>query len=110
MTSSTIQVGAGITLGAGVRLNPPVVSATGRNIKPGPDRVGFFSAVLNQNLAGWDYFAANGNNGSWTVTGDLGGGITSARIARLTHSDSAVFPVIQQGVFIPFTGYTFSGY
>jgi hypothetical protein len=110
MTTANIQIGAGVTIGAGVKLNPPMVTAFGQNVTSAPEMSGFFFAFLNRNLPGWDYFADNGNNGTWTVAGNLGGGITSARVISLTHDTDSVFPTIDQGAFYPGSSYTFSGH
>ena len=110
MTTNNIQIGAGVTLGAGVKVNPQLVTANGQNVTGSPGTQGFFYAVLNRGNTAWDYFAANGNNGSWHVTGNFGSGITSSRVISLTYDADSVFPVIDQGSFQPGVGYTFSGY
>jgi hypothetical protein len=107
---SPITFGAGITIGAGVKVNPPLVTATSQNVTGSPSATGFFYATLNRSYPEWDYFAANGNNGSWTVTGDFGSGTITIPIVSVTDDADSVFPVVTAGLFQPGTGYTFSGY
>ena len=105
-----LTVGQGITLGAGVTLHPLTVTANGQNVSSGPANPGFFFATLNRSLPGWDYFALNGSNDSWYVSGDLGSGITSARVVGVSNDGNSVFPIINRGAFQAGATYSFSGH
>jgi len=108
-----ITVGPGWTIGAGWTMGlaaQPLVTATGQNVTGVPGDTGFFFAVLNRSEPGWDYFAANGNNGLWTVTGDFGSGTVTIPVVSVTDDADSVFPVVDQGLFQPGLFYTFQGY
>ena len=105
------QIQAGWEVGPGWEISSPptLVTAYGQNVTGSPSNPGFFFAVLNRSIAGWDYFAANGNNGSWTVTGDFGAGVVTITVVSETYDANSVFPVVDQGLFQPGLFYTFQG-
>jgi hypothetical protein len=100
------EIGPGWTMGLAAN---PIVTAYGQSVGGSPDATGFFFAVLNRSIAGWDYFAANGNNGSWTVTGDFGAGVVTIPVVSVTNDANSVFPVVDQGLFQSGLYYTFQG-
>ena len=107
----SVTIGPGWSIGAGWSISGRIlVTAYGQNVGGSPDATGFFFAVLNRSIAGWDYFAANGNNGSWTVTGDFGAGVVTIPVVSETHDADSVFPVVDQGLFQSGGYYTFQGY
>lgn len=107
----SVSVGAGWSVGSGWSISGRVLVTCGsQNVTGAPNATGFFFAVLNRGYAGWDYFAANGNNGTWTVTGDFGAGTVTIPVISLTHDADSVFPVVDQGLFQPGVGYNFQGY
>lgn len=107
----SVSIGPGWTIGAGWSITGRVlVTAYGQNVGGSPNATGFFFAVLNRSIAGWDYFAANGNNGTWTVTGDFGAGTVTIPVVSETHDADSVFPVVDQGLFQSGGYYTFQGY
>jgi hypothetical protein len=87
-----------------------LVTANGQNVTGVPNATGFFFAVLNRSEPGWDYFAANGNNDTWTVTGDFGSGSVTIPVVSVTNVGDDVLPVVDQGLFQPGSFYTFQGY
>ena len=97
----------GATYGAG---GPTVVTATGQNVGGSPNAQGLFFAVLNRGIPGWDYFAANGNNGNWTATGDFGSGIATVPVLSVPQDADSVYPIVSGGLFQPGLSYTFEGY
>ena len=106
-----ITIGPGWSIGAGWSLSAGVlVTANGQNVTGVPGATGFFFAVLNRGEPGWDYFAANGNNGSWTVTGDFGSGSVTIPVVSVTDDANSVNPAVDQGLFQPGLFYTFQGY
>jgi hypothetical protein len=107
-----IAIGAGITIGAGIFMGTgsPLTTATGQNVTGVPDSTGVFFAVLNRGIPGWDTFAANGNNGSWTATGDFGSGTQTVSVISVTSDPDSVFPVVSGVQFQPGISYIFRGY
>ena len=107
-----IAIGAGITIGSGIFMGTgsPLTTITGQNVTGSASSTGFFFAVLNRGYSGWDTFAANGNNGSWTGTGDFGSGTQTVTVVSITNDADSVFPVVSGVQFQPGIGYTFSGY
>lgn len=104
-----LRVGAGWEIGPGWHIGPKVSTSGAQNVSGSPGDTGFFFAVLNRSQPGWDYFAANGNNGTWTATGDFGSGTVTVPVVSLTHDADSVFPVVsgaqfQSGAFYSFTG------
>ena len=107
----SVAIGAGVSIGPGWAMGVEVlVTAFGQNVTGVPGATGFFFAVLNRSEPGWDYFAANGNNGLWTVTGDFGSGSVTIPVISVTDDANSVFPVVDQGLFQPGLFYTFQGY
>ena len=95
---------------SGIEVNHPefknnkkttAIVAFGQNVGGSPNSTGFFYAYLNRGQTAWEYFVRNWMAGTWTVTGDLGSGITSARIVSVTYDQDSVFPIINQGQFQP---------
>lgn len=84
------------------------IVALGQNVTGSPGSTGFFYALLNRGVPAWEYFVRNWMTGTWTVTGDLGSGITSARIVSVTYDQDSVFPIINQGQFQPGVSYNFT--
>lgn len=112
MATNGVKIGAGWSIGAGWAMGlaaQPIVTAYGQSVTGSPSATGFFFAVLNRSIAGWDYFAANGNNGTWTVTGDFGSGTVTIPVVSETHDADSVFPVVDQGLFQSGGFYTFQG-
>jgi hypothetical protein len=106
-----IAIGGSIEIGGSISFEGgPLVTANGQNVTGVPGDTGFFFAVLNRSEPGWDYFAANGNNGLWTVTGDFGSGTVTIPVISVTDNADSVFPVVDQGLFQPGSFYTFQGY
>ena len=108
-----IAIGGGITVGAGIFMgtgSPLTTTSNGQNVTGVPNSTGFFFAVLNRGEPGWDTFAANGNNGSWTGTGDFGSGTQTVTVVSITDDANSVFPVVSGVQFQPGLTYTFSGY
>ena len=107
-----IKIGPGIDIGAGIFMGTgsPLTTITGQNVTGSASSTGFFFAVLNRGYPGWDTFAANGNNGSWTATGDFGTGTQTVTVVSITNDADSVFPVVSGVQFQPGLGYTFSGY
>ena len=108
-----IAIGAGITIGAGIFMgtgSPLTTTSSGQNVTGSASSTGFFYAVLNRGAQGWDTFAANGNNGSWTATGDFGSGTQTVTVVSISNDADSVFPVVSGVQFQPGIGYTFSGY
>ena len=108
-----IAIGAGITIGAGIFMgtgSPLTTTSSGQNVTGSASSTGFFYAVLNRGAQGWDTFAANGNNGSWTATGDFGAGTQTVTVVSISNDADSVFPVVSGVQFQPGLGYTFSGY
>jgi hypothetical protein len=87
-----------------------VTTNAAQNATGSPDATGFFFAVLNRSEQGWDYFAANGNNGSWTATGDFGSGTITVSVISVTSDADSVFPSVRGEQFQPGVFYTFQGY
>ena len=107
----SVSIGPGWSIGAGWSLSGRVlVTAYGQSVTGSPRATGFFFAVLNRSEPGWDYFAANGNNGTWTVTGDFGAGTVTIPVVSETHDADSVFPIVSGGLFQPGLFYTFQGY
>jgi hypothetical protein len=108
----TITVGPGIGIGGGITLTSSVLVTTGlgQNVTGVPNAQGFFFAVLNRSEPGWDTFAANGNNGSWTATGDFGSGTATVPVLSVPQDADSVYPIVSGGQFQPGLFYTFSGY
>jgi hypothetical protein len=105
-----LTVGAGWTVGPGWRIGPKISTAGAQNVSGGPANPGFFFAVLNRSIQGWDYFAANGNNGTWTATGDFGSGAETIPVVSVTNDADSVFPVVATGVYFQSGGfYSFTG-
>jgi hypothetical protein len=105
-----IQIGPGIEIGGGIQIAHPLVTTAGaQNVSGSPSSTGFFFAVLNRSIAGWDYFAANGNNGTWSATGDFGSGTMTVPVVSETHDADSVFPVVNGYQFQSGTFYSFSG-
>ena len=108
-----ISIGAGINIGAGIFMgtgSPLTTTSVGQNVTGGPSSTGFFFAVLNRGYQGWDTFAANGNNGSWTATGNFGSGTQTVTVVSITDNGNSVFPVVSGVQFQSGLTYTFSGY
>ena len=107
-----IAIGGGIDIGGGIFMGTgsPLTTAYGQNVTGVPNSTGFFFAVLNRGIPGWDTFAANGNNGSWTVTGDFGSGTQTVTVVSITDNGNSVFPVVSGVQFQSGLFYTFSGY
>jgi hypothetical protein len=107
-----IAIGGGITVGGGIFMGTgsPLTTVNGQNVTGVPNSTGFFFAVLNRGNPGWDTFAANGNNGSWTATGDFGSGTQTVSVVSITNDADSVFPVVSGVQFQPGLFYTFSGY
>lgn len=107
-----IAIGAGISIGEGIFMGTgsPLTTITGQNVTGSASSTGFFFAVLNRGYPGWDTFAANGNNGSWTATGDFGAGTQTVSVVSITNDADSVFPVVSGVQFQAGLGYTFSGY
>jgi len=109
-----ITIGPGWSIGAGwtmgLAAQPLVTTSSGQNVTGGPSATGFFFAVLNRGEQGWDYFAANGNNGLWAATGDFGSGTVTIPVVSVTDNADSVFPVVDQGLFQSGAFYTFQGY
>jgi hypothetical protein len=107
-----ITVGSGIGIGPGITLTSSVLVTTssGQNVGGSPNTQGFFFAVLNRSEQGWDYFAANGNNGNWTATGDFGSGTATVPVLSVPQDADSVYPIVSGGQFQPGLFYTFSGY
>lgn len=112
MTTDNIALGNGINLGSGIALNPPTISTVGlQNVTGSPSNTGFFFATLNRGYADNDYFADNGNNGSWTASGDFGQGNQTISVTSLTHDADSLFPVLANNkTFIPGNYYSFHGH
>ncbi len=108
----SVSIGPGWSIGAGWRLSSQVLVTTGsgQNVTGVPGATGFFFAVLNRSEPGWDYFAANGNNGNWTATGDFGSGTVTIPVISITDDANSVFPIVSGGLFQPGLFYTFQGY
>lgn len=109
MTAPNIHIGAGITIGAGIALNPQLITAYGQNVTGSPGTQGFFYAVLNRNIPGWDAFALTGNDGQWTVTGDFGAGTVTIPVVAVPQDADSVYPIVSAGLFQSGAYYTFSG-
>ena len=107
-----IAVGGGIDIGGGIFMGTgsPLTTITGQNVTGSASSTGFFFAVLNRGNPGWDTFAANGNNGSWTATGDFGTGTQTVTVVSITNDADSVFPVVSGVQFQSGLFYTFSGY
>jgi hypothetical protein len=107
-----ITIGSGWTIGPGwsMGVGPLVTTDLLQNVTGSPNATGFFFAVLNRGIQGADYFAANGNNGTWTVTGDFGSGSVTIPVVSVTNDADSIFPVVDQGLFQPGFFYTFQGY
>ena len=93
----------------GLAAQPLVTTSSGQNVTGSPSAIGFFFAILNRGEPGWDYFAANGNNGSWTATGNFGSGSVTIPVISVTDDGNSVNPVVDQGLFQPGLSYTFQG-
>ena len=108
----TLSIGPGWSIGAGWEINggPTLVTAYGQNVTGSPNTQGFFYAVLNRGIPGWDYFAATGNNGHWTVTGDFGSGTVTIPVVSVPQDADSVFPIVSGGLFQSGLFYTFQGY
>ena len=108
----SLIIGPGWSIGAGWALDggPTVVTATGQNVGGTPNSQGFFFAVLNRSEPGWDYFAATGNNGNWTATGDFGSGTATVPVLAVPQDADSVYPIVSGGLFQPGFFYTFEGY
>jgi hypothetical protein len=107
-----IAIGGGIDIGGGIFMGTgsPLTTINGQNVTGSASSTGFFFAVLNRGNPGWDTFAANGNNGSWTATGDFGSGTQTVTVVSITNDADSVFPVVSGVQFQPGLFYTFSGY
>ncbi len=107
-----IAIGSGIDIGGGIFMGTgtPLTTVNGQNVTGGPSSTGFFFAVLNRGNPGWETFAANGNNGSWTASGDFGAGAQTVSVVSITNDADSVFPVVSGVQFQSGIGYTFSGY
>jgi hypothetical protein len=108
----TVSIGPGWSIGGGWTIDggPTIVTATGQNVTGSPNTQGFFFAVLNRSEPGWDYFAANGNNGNWTATGDFGSGTATVPVLSVPQDADSVYPIVSGGLFQPGLFYTFQGY
>jgi hypothetical protein len=108
----SVSIGAGWTLGSGwsVDSGPTLVTATGQNVTGIPSTQGFFFAVLNRGYTEWDTFAATGNDGNWTVTGDFGSGTATVPVLSVPQDADSVYPIVSGGLFRPGAFYTFQGY
>jgi hypothetical protein len=107
-----IAIGEGIEIGSGISFEggPLVTTSLLQNVGGSPNATGFFYAVLNRGIQGADYFAANGNNGTWTATGNFGSGSVTIPVVSITNDADSIFPVVDQGLFQPGSFYTFQGY
>jgi hypothetical protein len=107
-----IAIGGGIDIGGGIFMGTgsPLTTINGQNVTGSANSTGFFFAVLNRGNPGWDTFAANGNNGSWTATGDFGTGTQTVSVVSITNDADSVFPVVSGVQFQPGLFYLFSGY
>ena len=110
--TAPFQVGPGIQIGPGIKIGTfPPVTCLGQNVSGTPSNPGFFFAVLNRGYSEWEYFAANGNDGTWTATGDFGLGTTTLRVISTTHDADSMFPLLPAGNFFqPGNMYSFTGY
>ena len=110
--AAPFTVGPGINIGGGIFMGTgsPLTTINGQNVTGVPNSTGFFFAVLNRGNTGWDTFAANGNNSSWTATGDFGSGTQTVSVVSITDDGNSVFPVVSGVQFQPGLFYTFSGY
>jgi hypothetical protein len=109
----TVAIGPGWTIGAGWTIDggPTVVTTSqAQNVTGVPNAQGFFFAVLNRGEQGWDFFAANGNNGNWTATGDFGSGTVTIPVLSVPQDADSVYPIVSGGLFQPGFFYTFQGY
>ena len=108
--ATPIQIGSGISIGSGIFMGTggPLTTAIGQNVTGVPNSTGFFFAVIND--PGWNIFALNGNNGSWTATGDFGSGTQTVSVVSITDDGNSVFPVVSGVQFQPGISYIFSGY
>lgn len=107
-----IQMGGGIEVGGGISIGPGggLVTVTGQNVTGSPGTQGFFYAVLGRGYPGWDTFAATGNDGHWTATGDFGSGIVTVPVLSVPQDADSVYPIVSGGLFQPGLFYTFEGY
>ena len=108
----TVSIGAGVSIGPGWTIDggPTLVTATGQNVTGSPGTQGFFFAVLNRGYTEWDTFAATGNDGNWTATGDFGSGIATVPVTAVPQDADSVYPIVSGGLFQPGLFYTFQGY
>jgi hypothetical protein len=108
-----VTIGTGWSIGAGWTIDggPTLVTTSlGQNVTGVPNAQGFFFAVLNRSEPGWDFFAANGNNGNWTATGDFGSGTATVPVLSVPQDADSVYPIVSGGLFQPGLFYTFEGY
>jgi hypothetical protein len=107
-----VSIGPGWSIGAGWSIDggPTLVTATGQNVTGSPGAQGFFFAVLNRGNTEWDYFAATGNDGNWTATGDFGSGTATVPVLSVPQDADSVYPIVSGGLFQPGLFYTFQGY
>jgi hypothetical protein len=66
--------------------------------------------VLNRGYTEWDIFAATGNDGNWTATGDFGSGTATVPVLSVPQDADSVYPIVSGGLFQPGLFYTFQGY
>ena len=106
------QVQAGWVVGPGWEISSPptLITATGQNVTGSPGTQGFFYAVLNRGNTAWDAFAATGNDGHWTATGDFGSGTATVPVVSVPQDADSVYPIVSGGLFQPGLFYTFQGY
>ena len=108
-----VKIGPGWEIGPGWKMGlaarPVVTTSSAQNVTGSPSSTGFFFAVLNRTYPEWDYFAANGNNGTWTATGDFGSGSTTVPVVSITNDADSVFPVVSGVQFQPGVSYYFQG-
>ena len=106
-----IQIGGSIQVGGGINIGPvSSPTAEGQNVAGSPATQGFFYAVLNRGNTAWDAFAATGNDGHWTATGDFGSGTVTIPVLSVPQDADSVYPIVGAGLFQPGTFYTFQGY
>jgi hypothetical protein len=106
-----LTIGPGIDIGGGVTVGTStfLITSRGQNVTGSASSTGFFFRMLNRGYPGWDTFAATGNNGQWTGTGDFGSGVpTTVPVVSVgTNLDDSVFPVVNGVQFQSGSYYTF---
>ena len=102
-----IRLGAGITMGSGIRLNPPLLTTTGAQSYSNGSTMGTFR-VLNRG-GNWNEFYANYTNGTWSCVQFPGSRVVNITVPDPSEPDS-IDITITGGTFVLNTYYSFQGY